>query len=141
MKRFGITALVICMMLVLCACGGSDEVPAATEAPTTQATVVETTEAVVEEEATVPEGMISYTVTVVDEEGTPVAGAMVQLCKDSCIPGVTNDAGVAAFRVYEDDYKVSMLMMPEGYAYAGEEEEFYFETGSYELTIVLKPAA
>lgn len=102
--------------------------------------MVETTEAVVEVEATVPEGMISYTVTVVDQEGNPVSGVMVQMCKDSCIPGVTNDAGVAAFRMYEDDYKVSLLTMPEGYAYAGEEEIFYFETGSYELTIVLKPA-
>ena len=139
MKKFSIAVLAACVMLVLCACGGKD-VPAATEIPTTEAPMVETTEAVVEVEATVPEGMISYTVTVVDQEGNPVSGVMVQMCKDSCIPGVTNDAGVAAFRMYEDDYKVSLLTMPEGYAYAGEEEIFYFETGSYELTIVLKPA-
>ena len=125
MKKFSIAVLAACMMLVLCACAGKD-VPAATEPPTT--------------EATVPEGMISYTVTVVDQEGNPFSGVMVQMCKDSCIPGVTNDAGVAAFRMYEDDYKVSLLTMPEGYAYASEEEIFYFETGSYELTIVLKSA-
>ena len=139
MKKICILALLTLLMLVLCACAGK-EVPAATEVPTTEAPIVETTEAVVEVEATVPEGMISYTVTVVDQEGNPVSGVMVQMCKDSCIPGVTNDAGVAAFRMYEDDYKVSLLTMPEGYAYAGEEEIFYFEAGSYELTIVLKSA-
>lgn len=140
MKKLSIIALLLCMVLCLCACGSS-EAPA-TEAPETEApTVAETTEAVAETEIAVPDGMVSYTVTVVDEEGNPIAGAMVQLCKDSCIPGVTNDEGVATFIMLEDAYKASMLSMPEGYAYAGETEEFYFDNGSFDLTIVLKAAA
>lgn len=137
MKIFGVIAVILCMMLSLCACGGSADVE--TQSVETEAPVVET-EAVVETEPAIPEGMVVYTVTVVDEGGNPVVGAMVQLCKDSCVPGVTNESGIATFTLAEDDYKASMLAMPAGYEYAGETEEFYFE-GAFELTITLKAVA
>lgn len=142
MKRFTnicLILLMLCMALSLCACGS--EVPAATEAPTETEIAVETTEAPAETEAALAEGMVNYKVTVVDEGGNPVVGAMVQLCKDSCVPNVTDDTGTATFTLAEDDYKASMLAMPAGYEYAGEEDAFYFEDGSYELTIVLKAVA
>lgn len=135
MKNITVIALLLCLLLTLCACGGEAAVetkPVETEAP------VAVTEAPATE-AAIPEGMAVYTVTVVDESGNPVVGAMVQLCKDSCVPGVTNESGVATFTLPEDDYKASMLAMPAGYAYAGETEEFYFE-GAFELTITLKAA-
>ena len=135
MKNITVIALLLCLLLTLCACGGEAAVetkPVETEAP------VAVTEAPATE-AAIPEGMAVYTVTVVDENGTPVVGAMVQLCKDSCVPGVTNESGVATFTLPEDDYKASMLAMPAGHAYAGETEEFYFE-GAFELTITLKAA-
>jgi hypothetical protein len=138
LKNVGIVAVLACMLLSLCACGGETAVetkPAVTEAP-----VVVATEAPAQEtEAALPEGMVKYTVTVVDEAGTPVVGAMVQLCKDSCVPAVTDASGVATFTLPEDDYKASMLAMPAGYAYAGEADTFYFE-GAFELTITLKTA-
>jgi hypothetical protein len=65
---------------------------------------------------------------------------MVQLCKDSCVPGVTDAHGVASFTLAEDDYKASMLSMPAGFEYAEETDAYYFENG-YELTIVLKAVA
>ena len=138
MKNIIALALALCMMLCLCACGGEaapvETQPAATEAP------VVVTEAPVEEVApAIPEGMVQYKVTVVDEAGAPIVGAMVQLCKDSCVPAVTDANGVATFTLPEDDYKASMLAMPAGYAYAGEADTFYFE-GAFELTITLKAA-
>ena len=136
MKNITVIALLLCLLLTLCACGGEAAVetkPVETEAP------VAVTEAPATE-AAIPEGMAVYTVTVVDESGNPVVGAMVQLCKDSCVPGVTNESGVATFTLPEDDYKASMLAMPAGYEYAGEADTFYFE-GAYELTITLKAAA
>ena len=138
MKNMFALALALCMMLCLCACGGEaapvETQPAATEAP------VVVTEAPVEEAApAIPEGMVQYKVTVVDEAGAPIVGAMVQLCKDSCVPAVTDANGVATFTLPEDDYKASMLAMPAGYAYAGEADTFYFE-GAFELTITLKAA-
>lgn len=132
--------LVLCMALSLCACGEAEDNSAATTEPViTEA--IEVTEAVQEtepQEETLPEGMAVYTVTVVDEEGSPISGAMVQICLESCYPGVTDENGVATFTVAEADYKASMLSMPDGYTYSTEEEAFYFEAGSTSVTITLK---
>ena len=139
MKNMIALALVLCLMLTLCACGSKAEEPKPAE---TEAPVVVATEApaVEETEPAIPEGMVVYTVTVVDEGGNPIVGAMVQLCKDSCVPAITDAAGVATFTLPEDDYKASMLSMPAGFEYAGEEDTFYFE-GAFELTITLKAVA
>lgn len=139
-KKFSLLALVLCLVLSLCACGGS-EAPATEapviEAPATEAPVVEEPET----EPTLAEGMAVYTITVVDEGGNPIAGAMVQMCKDSCIPGMTDGSGVATFTMTEDDYKVSFLTMPAGFELVDETSEFYFESGSTEMTITLKAVA
>ena len=132
-------AMLLCMLLGLCACGGSEAAP--TETAPTEAPVQEVTEAPVETEASLAEGMANYTVRVVDEAGNPVAGAMVQLCKDSCVPGMTDAEGAASFTLPEDDYKASMLSMPAGFEYAEDTDAYYFEDGAYELTIVLKAVA
>ena len=139
LKILCVAALLLCMMMTMCACGGSSEA-APTQAAPTEAPVQEVTEASVETEPTLAEGMAVYTVKVVDEGGNPIAGAMVQLCKDSCVPGVTDAQGVASFTLAEDDYKASMLTMPAGFEYAEETDAYYFENG-YELTIVLKAVA
>lgn len=137
MKRFMALALMLCIALGLCACGGS-ETPAETTEPTvpavTAAPVVEETEPPVEE-------FDGYTVTVVDEAGAPIPGAVVQLCLDTCFPGITDENGVAKFSMEEADYKVSFAALPAGYTYTTEEQEFYFESGSKELTITLKAEA
>ena len=137
-------AAILClvMALSLCACGGAtapaETKPVETEAPVvaTEAPAAQEQEVVAEEEET---GMVQYTVTVLDEEGNPIVGAMVQLCKDSCVPAITDAEGVATFNLPEDDYKASMLAMPEGYAYAGEEDTFYFDA-AFDLIITLKAA-
>ena len=139
LKILCVAALLLCMMMTMCACGGSSEA-APTQAAPTEAPVQEVTEAPVETEPTLAEGMAVYTVKVVDEGGNPIAGAMVQMCKDSCVPGVTDAQGVASFTLAEDDYKASMLTMPAGFEYAEETDAYYFENG-YELTIVLKAVA
>ena len=128
-KRFLIFTLAVCMLFCLCACGGANADPEDTSA-------AETTEGTVEP---VDDGKVTYTVKVTDEGGNAIAGAAVQLCKDSCLPGMTNAEGVAIFKIVEDTYKVSFMTMPAGYE--AEEEEFYFDDGSYELTITLKAVA
>lgn len=82
-----------------------------------------------------------YRVWVLTEADTPVKGAMVQLCSDVCIPGITDEEGKAEFSVPEDSYKVSFAVLPKGYDYADEVREFCFEEGTMELTIRLKAAA
>ena len=130
MKCFAILALVLCVALSLCACGTAEDAPETTAA--TAAATEETTEAT-------EDGKVTYTVKVLDESGNPVAGAGVQLCKETCLPGLTNADGVAQFNVVEDEYKVSFMVMPEGYQ--ADAEEFYFDNGSFELTITLKVVA
>ena len=85
-----------------------------------------------------PAAAVLYTVTVTDESGSPIPGAMVQLCSDICVPGVTDEEGIARFTLTPGDYKVSVTVMPQGYALAGDATEFTFPEGSRELTIVLK---
>ena len=86
----------------------------------------------------VPEAETAYRVLVLTEDGEPVQGAVVQLCKDVCYPGVTNEQGEAVFSVPADSYKVAFAMLPEGYDYPDGVQEFYFEEETRELTISLK---
>jgi len=135
--------LALCLVLGLCACGGNEEATEATE--NTEAVTEAATEAVteaateaVEETEAANDGTVTYRVQVVDEAGSPIVGAMVQICLDTCLPGMTNAAGIAEYQVVEADYKVSFLALPEGYTYTTEETEFYFDAGPTEMTITLK---
>jgi len=127
-NRFLTILLAICLLFGLCACGA----PTADSEPS----VPETSGAVT---TPVDDGKVTYTVKVIDEGGNPVVGAAVQLCKDSCLPGMTNAEGVASFRTLEDTYKVSFMTMPAGFE--ADAEEFYFADGAFELTITLKAVA
>lgn len=128
------SALVMCMTIGLCACS-SDSKENETNTETTTK-VQETTTDKKAEETTADNSKVKYTVKVVDESGNPIAGAMVQLCKDSCFPSKTNDQGVAEFLLPEDEYKASFLTMPSGYT--SDETNFYFDKGSKDMTITLK---
>lgn len=143
-KKLLAVMLVLCMVVTLCACGNTaeEETPAVTEAPAaapeTVATEADAPEAT-EETTPVDDGMTEYTITVVDDAGNPVVGAMVQMCKDSCLPGPATDAeGKTHFSLAEDEYKVSFIVVPSGYTYMDDVTEFYFEDGATELTITLK---
>lgn len=134
--------LIMCIAIGLCACGtdGNGDETNTTEASTTKAQET-TTEKTSEKDTTVDNAKVKYTVKVVDESGNPIAGAMVQLCKEACFPSKTNDQGIAEFSLPEDEYKASFLTLPEGYTYTGEETAFYFEDGSKDMTITLKSAS
>lgn len=133
LKLLTAVAIVLCMVFGLCACGSD---PAGTEdttpALTTTAPVVTTT-------APADDGKVTYTVKVVDESGKAVAGVMVQLCLDVCMPAVTDASGVATWSMAEADYHASITTTPAGYA--ADTTEYTFDAGSYELTITLKAAS
>ena len=127
-KRLLTFLLTACLFAGMCACSGFAATPPTDTAAATEATTLP-----------VDDGKVTYSVKVVDEGGNAIASAAVQLCKDTCLPGMTNAEGVATFRLVEDDYKVSFMTVPEGYN--AEPGEFYFADGSYELTITLKAVA
>ena len=143
MKHIVALMLALVLVLSLCACGA-----APVEQPEETTNAAEQTEAATEaqtEEATEElNANPVYTVKIVDEAGNPVAGAMVQICQgETCMPGpLSGSDGTVTFQVEEADYKVSFLGgVPAGYEFTTEETEFYFESGSYEMTIVLKAVA
>jgi hypothetical protein len=135
-KRLLALVLGLSLMLCLCACGNSQS--DATEPP-----VENTTEPITEpvENTTEPVAEPTYTVTVVDQDNAPVAGAWVQLCLEACVPAVTDENGVAQFFLEENDYKVGFTVMPAGYEYAGEEQEWYFADGENTMTVVINKIA
>ena len=73
----------------------------------------------------------------VDNEGNPVANAIVQICKDSCIPSKTNEEGIATFNVeVTAEHKLSFTSLPAGYTYEGE-AEVYLSDGIDEYTLTV----
>ena len=137
MKKFLVLILSLCLLLCLCACG-QDQTPTQATEPSNTTTPTNATEAT---DPTVDDGKVTYTVSITDEEGNPLTSAMLQICKNACIPAVVDANGTATWTVAEDDYKVSFLDLPDGYTYTTEETEFYFADGETSMTIVLKAEA
>lgn len=129
-KKLSVFCLVLCLTLCLAACvaGGGED----TDGGSTTTTASTTT--------TTASNLSTYTVTVKTENGEPVVGVMVQICKELCVPTVTDANGVATWQTVEDTYKVSFLPNQttlEGYAV---EENYYFDGDAKEMVITLKAA-
>ena len=133
-KLILILCVLLCLSFALCAC---TEAPEDNNGESTGASTGTSTST---EESSLPpdDGKVTYTVHVVDENGKPVTGGMIQFCLNACMPCMLDANGIASMKLEEADYKVSFTMMPAGYALAGDKTEFYFEDGSYEMTITLK---
>ena len=142
-KLFAILCI-LCMSLAICACGGGNQ----SETPNTH----EHTHSYVNgqcecgefdpdfdpfasDEDNKPDdsnkNTVTYTVTVVDQNGAPVAETPVQLCVgDICLtPRLTDANGVVVFNIEPADYSVKLPL------YSG--LVFYFDGDSTELTITL----
>ena len=149
MKSILLVVLALCLTVCMCACGGNENGDTTT---TTNggnaATTTTTTIAAPTTTTTVADGKVTYTVTVTDEAGTPVVGAIVQLClmesvngiPAGCHPFMSNAEGVATFRLPEAEWGVKVSNTPEGSGLAPFETYLYFEAGSTEMTVVLKAA-
>lgn len=146
-KSLLLFALVLCLTVCLCACG-KDTTPTENTTTTTQnnsSTTTTTTGTQTVAATTTTKAENTYTVKVVDEGGNPIAGINVQWCLETCIPGLTNEQGVATplgALIPGENYKVSVMessLLNTNYTI--DNNEFYYEDGSYELTIVLKTVA
>ena len=138
MKR--VFALVLAFGLMLCLCACTTEEPKEAE-PTTKSTEAANKETDPTTEPTSDSAEDpTYVVTVVDENDEPVVGAWVQLCLESCVPAMTDENGVANFYLEENNYKVGFTVMPAGYEYVDEQQEWYFAEGENTMTVVIKKA-
>ena len=86
MKKILTIVLAFGIIFALCACGNN------VNTPNTDVEKPNNTQTSSKEEAAP-----KFEVTVTDEEGNAVKGVMVQLCKDTCVPAITDDNGVATF--------------------------------------------
>lgn len=122
LKNLLVLVLALSLVLCLCACGGNG---AQSADPTGTTQDIDADE----------NGNVTYTVTVEDEFGDPISGAMVLLKSDTSVPNGTNDDGVATYTVPKKNYTVSFVTVPEGYA--AKAEDYEFPSGEYELVITL----
>ena len=126
--------LLLCLAALLCACGPAapsttNKAPVTTKAP-------ETTKAPATTAA--PSTDVTYTATVVDQDGKPMAGVVIQFCDDANIcklPVTTNAEGKVTVTYAPANYHVSVTVVPEGYT--AEADGYYFEKGSTEITVKL----
>ena len=151
MKKLICMLLCLCFVFALAACGATEE---KTETETTTATEAKTTEeettaatesntkpAPDENDVTVEDTTVLYTIKVVDEGGNAVSAATIaQICDEVCVPVKLTD-GVGEKKLEPNEkYHVNLTVMPEGYEYASGETEYYFDAENV-CTIVLKAVA
>ena len=125
--------LLLCVAAVLCGCGpaapSTTKAPEATKAPVTTL-APETTAA--------PSTDVTYTATVVDQDGNPMAGVVIQFCDDANIcklPVTTNEEGKVTVTYAPANYHVSVTVVPEGYT--AEADGYHFEEGKTDITVTL----
>ena len=133
-KRLLTAVLMLALAFSLVACGGGSDTDA--DKPNTENTQddAQANKDTETESEDVEDGKIEYKVTLVDANGAPVAGQMIQVCNaETCFAPVTTDAnGVATFRLEEsNEYKAKLLT-------ASDDAYVYFEAGSTELTLTME---
>ena len=146
MKKILACLLIGIMIFTFASCDANKEEETTTKAPeetTTKAPEETTTKPIIDlptdDPTNEPEDTtITYTVTVVDENNAPLAGAVVQLCVgELCrLPVLTGANGVATLNVDEDNYTVKVTLT----GYTGE-ASYSFPTGSTALTVQLTKIA
>lgn len=135
-KRLVTAVLMLCLALSLVACGGN---AGDTEKNNTENTQQDDAQANKDtekesESENVDDGKIEYKVTLLDANGNPVAGQMIQVCDESnCFaPAATDANGVATFRLVEsNEYHAKLLT-------AADDAYVYFEEGKTELTLTME---
>ena len=139
-KRILSLLIALCMIMCLCACGGTSESANKDNdenvSNDTLDTSKDTKDSDTESDTDTEDATPVFNVTVVDANGAPVKGIMVQICKDACTPAMTNDEGIATFNMeITDGYKLSV--MTPNYQIASGEAEIYLESGATEYTLTV----
>lgn len=81
---------------------------------------------------------VTYNVTVIDQDGAPVEGVIIQFCDDeNCkLPVMTDADGKASASYEESNYHIT-ITQADGYDY---EETYNFEDGATDITITINLA-
>jgi len=145
LKIIVVLCIAISMLLIATACDNTsgnknDDTTTGANVSTAETTADANSQTTVSEnttketETTAANTNVTYTVTVVDADGAPLAGATVQLCVgDLCrLPVATDANGVATIEAEAGEYAVKVTLV----GYTGE-AQYSFPEGSAELTVTL----
>ena len=89
-------------------------------------------------EETVGDTLQAYIIHVVDQNGAPVAGAVVNFCTDTaCVPSEADENGLITFDGAPDRYHMQLIDLPEGYS-SDEDFEMYTEAEYGEWVLRVK---
>lgn len=132
-----IFVLLMIVSVLFCGCGDADTgnrtdpTGESTTAPTESSIVIPTFTS-----KPADNGKITYTVTILDQNGNPVEGVTVQFCDaENCKLPVNTDAnGVVTGTYAASEYHITLVELPDGYT--TEETEFFFGNET-ELTIMV----
>ena len=133
-KRLLAAVLMLVLAFSLVACGGNEGDTEKNTQSTQQDEGQANNDTEKESESeNVDDGKIEYKVTLLDANGAPVAGQMIQVCNAAtCFaPVATDENGVATFRLEESNEYKAKLLTDSDDAYV------YFDAGSTELTLTL----
>lgn len=143
MKKLALllSVLALVSLTLLTACERAtkyDDTSAASTAASTNAATDATTEAPTEASTQAPSTKVTYTVTVVDQNGDAVVGVEVQMCDDKgCkLPAPTDAQGVVTFNYDPSNYHITIVNAPAGYEF-DVNTTYDFPEDSNELTVIL----
>ena len=86
------------------------------------------------------EALCTYTVSCRGEDGSGVAGVMINFCTDSaCTPVTSGEDGAAVFTGAPEQYHVRIIRIPEGWELEGD-EEWTTEAASQDFAISFREA-
>lgn len=135
----GIVALIVAVVVILVVCLGGKDTDANKDDTYKNDKVDKVDNKDEDKEDEFQDEKAAFIVKVVDQDGNPVAGVVVQVCKDECVPATTDETGIATFESeITEGYKLSVVTCPEGYEYTGEEIALEKGCKKYELKIQKK---
>ncbi len=128
-KIIGIVSLGLCLAALLCACNNESTDTTTTTQSTTQTTTKKPEEQV---------KLITKSVIVIEQNGSPVANVTVNLTKDSKVvaSGKTDANGVCNISAPAGDYVATFDNLPEGYLGAPEAFKFNDAEIEYVFTVI-----
>ena len=148
MKRFLILALALVLMLTfVVACNDkTPEVPDNNDDKTEQPDNNQPADPDDKTEEPTQPAKVTYTITVKDQDGNPIADVEAQICVDGVCkkPNVTNENGVVTFTMDDPGESVLSLQINEGGSPAGYEyptDKIAIEAGQTEVTVTLNKKA
>ena len=149
MKRFLILALALVLMLTfVVACNDkTPEVPDNNDDKTEQPDNNQPADPDDgKEDEPVKPAKVTYTITIKDQDGNPIADVEAQICVDGVCkkPNVTDENGVVTFTMDDPGESVLSLQINEGGSPAGYEyptDKIAIEAGQTEVTVTLNKKA